>query len=66
MSSQPTTWDAFERTDLSTLSPRQRRAWLAIREGDMGPREFQRSQGYASPGTVSNHLRRAEEKLADE
>ncbi|TKX86223.1 sigma-70 family RNA polymerase sigma factor [Halorubrum sp. SS5] len=53
---------AFE-PDLSPLTEAERDAYEAVRLGEMGPREFQRDRGYASPGTVSNLLRRAEDKL---
>ncbi|MFW5916903.1 MAG: hypothetical protein ACOCRD_00680, partial [Halorubrum sp.] len=33
--------------------------------GDMGVREYQRTKGYSRPGTVSNRLRVAREKVAE-
>ena len=53
---------AFE-PDLSRLSEAERDAYRAVRLDGMGPREYQRDRGYSSPGTVSNLLRRAEDKL---
>jgi len=53
---------AFE-PDLSRLSEAEREAYEAVRLDGMGPREYQRRQGYSSPGTVSNLLARAEEKI---
>jgi hypothetical protein len=46
------------------LSPAQREAWRACRApGEMPVREFAR-ETERSPGTISNHLRRAEDNLA--
>lgn len=52
-------------SDLAELTPAERRAWRAIEVGSTGVREYQRAQGYSSPGTVSNLLRRAREKLGE-
>ncbi|WP_121822850.1 sigma-70 family RNA polymerase sigma factor [Halostella salina] len=51
--------------DLSELTPAERSAYLAVERGDYGPREYQREQGYSSPGTVSNLLARARSKVDD-
>jgi DNA-binding CsgD family transcriptional regulator len=48
--------------DLSALTPAERDAYNAVRRGEYGPREFAR-QTDRSPGTVSNLLARAEQKL---
>ncbi|WP_256402443.1 SWIM zinc finger family protein [Halorubrum salinum] len=45
------------------LTEKQRDAYLRCDLGDMGVREYQRKQGYSSPGTVSNRLRKAREKV---
>ena len=45
------------------LTDKQREAYLRCDLGDMGVREFQRKKGYSSPGTVSNRLRVAREKV---
>ena len=45
------------------LTDKQREAYLACELGDTGVREFQRDEGYSSPGTVSNLLARAERKI---
>ncbi|WP_199242191.1 hypothetical protein [Halorubrum sp. SD626R] len=47
------------------LTDKQRDAYLRCDLGDMGVREYQRKQGYSSPGTVSNRLRKAREKVAE-
>lgn len=47
------------------LTDKQREAYLRCDLGDMGVREFQRKKGYSSPGTVSNRLRVAREKVAE-
>lgn len=47
------------------LTEKQREAYLACELGNKGVREFQREQGYSSPGTVSNRLRVAREKVAE-
>lgn len=62
MTGEQTELHAFE-PDLSDLEPAERRAFEAVRMGDMGPREYQRDRGYSSPGTVSNLLARAESKV---
>jgi DNA-directed RNA polymerase specialized sigma24 family protein len=49
--------------DLTDLTPAERSAYLAVERGDFGPREYQREQGYSSPGTVSNLLSRARSKV---
>lgn len=49
--------------DLSVLTDAERDAYEAVELGEKGPREYQRDQGYSSPGTVSNLLARAREKL---
>ncbi|TKX70823.1 SWIM zinc finger family protein [Halorubrum sp. SP9] len=54
--------DAAERR-YPYLTEKQREAYLACELGDTGVREFQRAQGYSSPGTVSNRLRVAREKV---
>jgi len=51
--------------DLTELTPAERSAYLAVERGDYGPREYQREQGYSSPGTVSNLLARARSKVGD-
>lgn len=59
------TFQQFSSRDLSALSPTERKAYLAVEEGDSGVREFQREQEWSSPGTVSNVLRRARRKLGE-
>lgn len=49
--------------DLSVLTDAERNAYVACRIGDTGVREYQRERGYSSKGTVSNLLKRAENKL---
>lgn len=49
--------------ELAVLSDAQRDAWVHVERGDLTVREFCRERGYSSPGTVSNHLRRARRKL---
>ncbi|TKX84543.1 SWIM zinc finger family protein [Halorubrum sp. SS5] len=45
------------------LTDLQREAFLNCDLGDMGVREYQREKGYSSPGTVSNRLKAAREKV---
>ena len=45
------------------LAPAERDAYIAVRVMGEGVREYQRRQGYSSPGTVSNLLASAEEKM---
>ena len=45
------------------LTETERDAYVAIRIMGEGVREFQRDEGYSSPGTVSNLLARAERKI---
>lgn len=45
------------------LTDLQREAFLKCDLGEMGVREYQRSKGYSSPGTVSNRLNVAREKV---
>lgn len=47
------------------LTDKQRDAYLKCDLGDTGVREYQREQDYSSPGTVSNRLRVAREKVAE-
>jgi DNA-directed RNA polymerase specialized sigma24 family protein len=61
VSAEQTTLGAFA-PDLSGLTPAERDAFQAVRCGDDGPREYARKTD-RSPGTVSNLLARAEEKL---
>lgn len=49
--------------DLSDLTEAEREAFEAVDLGDLGPREYQRRAGYSSPGTVSNLLARARDKV---
>ena len=49
--------------DLSSLTPVEREAYVAVERGDRTVREWMREQGYSSPGTVSNLLRRARSKI---
>ena len=51
--------------DLSQLSDAEREVYERVKCGKFGPREFQRKKGWSSPGTVSNLLRRAREKLGE-
>lgn len=51
--------------DLSVLSETEREVYEAVVQGDYGAREFRREKGWSSPGTVSNLLRRARQKLDD-
>jgi len=60
------TFEQFGGRDLSPLTATERKAYLAIERGDTGVREFQREHGYSSPGTVSNLLSRARNKLGIE
>ena len=43
------------------LTEAEAEVWIAVEEGDVGPREYARRSG-RSPGTVSNLLRRARDK----
>lgn len=52
--------------DLEPLSDAERDAWDAVVAGDVGAREYQRRQGWTSPGTVSNLLARARAKVDGE
>jgi len=54
----------YKQPDLSELSDAERHAYETIEQGDTGVREYARAEG-VSPGTVSNLLRRAREKLGD-
>ena len=47
------------------LTDLQREAYLNCDRGDMGVREYQRDKGYSSPGTVSNRLKVAREKVRE-
>ena len=47
------------------LTDLQREAYLNCDLGDMGVREYQREKGYSSPGTVSNRLKVAREKVRE-
>jgi DNA-directed RNA polymerase specialized sigma24 family protein len=51
-----------ERPALHLLTPAERDAFEAVDMGEYGPREYARNTG-RSPGTVSNLLRRARDKL---
>jgi len=59
-----TTLSKFE-PDLDVLSDAERDVWEAVEQGDTGAREYARENDL-SPGTVSNLLRRARDKLDDE
>jgi DNA-directed RNA polymerase specialized sigma24 family protein len=48
--------------DLSVLTDAEREVYEAVDMGQYGPRQYARETG-RSPGTVSNLLRRAREKL---
>lgn len=48
---------------LQDLTPAERAIYLAVDEGDVGVREFQRQRGWSSPGTASNLLDRARRKV---
>lgn len=50
--------------DLSALTPAERDAYEAIRQGPWGPRAYAR-ETERSPGTISNLLARAETKLGE-
>lgn len=58
--------EAGSRPDLSALTDAERRIYQAVEREGMGVREYQRQQGWASPGTASNLLRRARSKVDDE
>lgn len=62
MSAAQTNLTDFE-PDLSELTDAERDAYEAVVLGDAGTREYQRSRGYSSPGTVSNLLARARNKV---
>jgi len=53
---------AFE-PDLSTLTDQERAIYEAVVLGDVGVREYQRQQGWDSPGTASKLLERAHAKV---
>jgi DNA-directed RNA polymerase specialized sigma24 family protein len=52
-----------ERPPLHLLTPAERDAFEAVDMGEYGPREYARNTN-RSPGTISNLLRRARDKLA--
>jgi hypothetical protein len=45
------------------LTPAERDIYESVERGDMGVREYQRQQGWDSPGTASNLLERARRKV---
>ena len=51
-----------ERPALHLLTPAERDAFEAVDMGEYGPREYARNTN-RSPGTISNLLRRARDKL---
>ena len=55
---------AFEGPSLSDLTQAEREVYEAVENGEYGAREYARETG-RSPGTISNLLRRAREKLDD-
>ncbi|MFC7204742.1 hypothetical protein ACFQJC_14575 [Haloferax namakaokahaiae] len=58
--------DEPPKPDLTVLTYAERNAFVACRMGGVGVREYQRECEYSSPGTVSNLLRRAEDKLEEQ
>lgn len=48
---------------IERLTPTERDAYVSVRIMGTGVREYQRDKGYSSPGTVSNLLASAEEKI---
>lgn len=65
MSAEQTSLGDFAGPDLSVLTERQREVYRAVRLEGVGAREWARREG-VSPGTVSNLLRRAEQRLDEE
>ena len=56
---------AFEGSTLSDLTQAEREVYEAVERGGRGAREYARETG-RSPGTISNLLRRAREKLDED
>lgn len=52
-----------QHTNLDVLNPAERKIWIAVELQGIGVREYQREQGWSSPGTASNLLSRAREKI---
>ena len=52
-------------SEIQELPTAERRAYVAVELNGTGVREYQRTRGYSSPGTVSNLLRRARQKLGE-
>ena len=64
MTAQQVQLTAFEGPSLSDLTQAEREVYEAVENGEYGAREYARETG-RSPGTISNLLRRAREKLDD-